>query len=1000
MNTGTPERPVRKGIQNLHGIIYKIRIRQLLLLIFGLLSLIAIAAISWNAVGVYQQYIHAENMAGSNVVGEQSLALNVYLARERGLTAALLANRGIYDDRNRQHLNHLRQKSDESLRLLFQKISQFPRLPTISLVHKHVTAVQQRLEQIRLQADHSLDKEGVKFDYTVWIKAITGCIEEVATANRIVSTPVDKIDHAVLYGTTVKEAFFNLSENAGRERALISAVIAQHRPFNAEEYDLLRIYKHTRDVIGKQMDDMLGFFPDTAEILAAQENLQHTYKKNYQALLSAVMQSSRNGLAYPVTAREWFDRSTEAVDAIINLSGAIDSHINDDIELIKSHSRNTVTALFFTVLLVMMIFTIAFAITFQRIIMPLRELEWSANTIARGDFSVPVQIFSKDEFADVAKAFEVMRDYLLNDRERRQKAEDQLRKLSTAIEQSTSSIIITDIHGVTEYVNPQFYQTTGYTPEEVIGHKFNLRGTDKKILPSHDDLFRTIRNGHVWQGELLNKKKNGDLRWDLVSVSPVRNREGKIAHFICIQHDITERKALEKRLDYMAYHDELTGLPNRTLLIDRFEQHCVTAKRLNEKVFLLMLDLDRFKLINDSLGHRIGDRLLVEVANRLKQTARGSDTVARYGGDEFVILASGFSDKDMPIDLSKRLLSAIEQTLAIESYQLHVSASIGITLWPDDGDDMDTLLRQADTAMYHAKSLGRGQFQFFTRELNQQVTQRLRLENDLRDAIENQEFEIYYQPQVSLKSGKIVGAEALIRWNHPELGLVSPDQFIATAEDTNLIIPIGEWVIRSALKQAIEWKKLGHTTLSMAVNVSTRQLDDASFISQLISSLETFGLEAEYLEIEITESSVMSQPEKMLYVLNSIKSLGIKLALDDFGTGYSSLSYLRRFPFDKLKIDRSFIKDIASKPEDAAIIRTIGEIAHNLNMTVTGEGVETDIQATYMRHCGCDEIQGYLISRPIPAAQFELLLRQSATYLPRIADESEPSSTLHAELDS
>ncbi|MCW8906230.1 MAG: EAL domain-containing protein [Sedimenticola sp.] len=955
---------------------HRLRVRSLLLLIFGLLTLIAAAALTWNALHVYKDYRQAGQMAGANAVGQQSLALNVYLARERGLTAALLANPVAMTEQSQAALDQLRAKSDGGVAKLKEQVEIYARLPTVHSVSRRVGLLPSRLRMARDQVDLSLSRGRVGYHYTEWIVAITSLIEEIAAINRVVTAPVDETDHAILYGSAVKEAFFNLSENAGRERALISAVVAQGRSFSDGEYEKLANFQYTRRMIEQQINDIVHFFPRTPEIDQARTEFRETYNREYQLLRNRVLTSSRSGQPYHVTAPEWFERATDAVNAIVGFSRAIDLHISDDIDLIKRRSQGTVAALFATLLLVLSIFFVAFVVTYRRILAPLKTLEDSANIIAGGDFSTTRQDISNDEFGDVARAFEVMREYLQHDRDRRQRAEYQLRKLYTAIEQSISSIVITDTRGVVEYVNPQFYRTTGFRPDEIIGHLFDLQGPVDNQSTSYSELLQTISKGQVWQGELLSRKKNGDLYWDLVSISPVRGSDGDIAHYICIQHDITERKALEQRLDFMAYHDELTDLPNRALLADRFRQLCTRAQRFNSKVTLLMLDLDRFKLINDTLGHRIGDQLLVEVARRLKQAARGSDTVARYGGDEFVVLANDFTDNEIPVDLARRLVAAIEEPVTIEGYPLHISASIGISLWPDDGEDMETLLRQADTAMYHAKEQGRGQFQFFTSELNQRVSQRLRLETDLRKAIENREFEVHFQPQVDLPSGRIVGAEALVRWNHPQLGLVPPDQFIPLAEDTNLIIPIGEWVMQTAIRQQVAWHQAGHR-LMMAVNVSVRQLDHADFIPRLTSLLEEGGISPDDLEIEITESSVMGQPDKMLFVLNSIKSLGISLALDDFGTGYSSLSYLRRFPFDKLKIDRSFVRDIVNKPEDAAIIKTIVEIAHNLDMTVLAEGVETRQQAGHMRHSACDFIQGFLVSKPVPADQFLGLLQSS-----------------------
>ena len=982
MNTETSKVPVTS---RLLGLLCSLRIRQLLLVVFGLLSLIALSALAWNGLYVWRQFENVERMVESNAIGQRALALNAKLARERGLTAAILANPASHTAQIQTRLQALREASDLGLRTLFHELALHEgHMPMGRDLHQRLDRLDARLTELRARSDAALREGSASIGHHEWIEAF-------GMVNLMIVSPSQDEEHSSRYGLLIKEAFFTFSEFAGRERALLSAVIAQQRPLRMAEQQQLRFYQNITQEAEKRIQRILTLFPETEEITRAQAELATIYHEDYQALRQSILYHSQNTSPYPVDAQAWFEQATRAIDTILGLAHAVSLHLDEDIASQKELSRHTVYALIATVALVISVFIVAFLATYRRILMPLRTLEASAHTIASGDFSQATQVLAQDEFGELAQAFEVMRTYLFNDRERRRHAENELRKLNTAIEQSVSSIIITDINGTTEYVNPQFHATTGYPAEEVIGRKFNLLGSGETPHATYTELWNTIKSGGVWQGELLNRKKDGSLYWDLVSISPVRDKNNQITHFIGIQHDITERKEMEERLNYMAYHDELTALPNRTLLTDRFEQQVRQAQRSGDKIALLILDLDRFKLINDSLGHRIGDLVLIEIARRLTRTARGGDTIARYGGDEFVILASGFSDSDALIEIARRLVEIIAEPVVIEGHNLHVSTSIGISLWPDDGPDIETLLRQADTAMYHAKELGRGRFQFFTSELNIQTSHRLKLETDLREAIEQQQFELYYQPQVHLVTGKIMGAEALIRWNHPELGLVSPIEFIPLAEETQLIRPIGEWVLRTACEQAAQWQQSHHADFSMAVNVSARQLDDARFTEYLASMLEETGIRPGTLEVEITESSVMAHPDRMIGVLNTIKSLGIHLALDDFGTGYSSLSYLRRFPFDKLKIDRSFIKDVTHNPDDAAITQTIGAMAHSLNMTVIAEGVETDIQASYLQRCGCDEIQGYLISRPVPQQAFEALLDQPPPL--RLGDDkiSEPT---------
>jgi len=442
----------------------------------------------------------------------------------------------------------------------------------------------------------------------------------------------------------------------------------------------------------------------------------------------------------------------------------------------------------------------------------------------------------------------------------------------------------------------------------------------------------------------------------------------------------TRTRGLEvanQQLRHLATHDVLTGLPNRVLLDDRLQQAIAHANRDMRSFALLVCDLDRFKLINDSLGHRAGDELLQEVARRLSAVARTADTVARFGGDEFVLIGTSIGDSRDAEELASRVMEALREPVRIAAIDIHTSPSIGIAIYPDDGTTMQALLAHADAAMYSAKQQGRGQFRRYAPGMDAGTEDRVQLESELHNAVNANQFELHYQPKVDTRTGEVRSAEALIRWIHPTRGIVSPAEFIPLAEECGLIGDIGAWVIREACRQTRAWQMAGVPTLRVSVNLSASQFRDSGLVDSIRGALDDAGLEARYLEVELTESAVMSDPEKSIAVLEHLSAMGVLVSVDDFGTGYSSMSYLRRFPIDKLKIDRVFINEIVSRPEDASIVRAIVSLAHSLRLKVVAEGVETPAQLDFLKTAGCDEYQGYHFSRPLPAADFERLIRET-----------------------
>jgi len=464
--------------------------------------------------------------------------------------------------------------------------------------------------------------------------------------------------------------------------------------------------------------------------------------------------------------------------------------------------------------------------------------------------------------------------------------------------------------------------------------------------------------------------EQGEVRWFCVNGEPVFDESGIFRGYRGTGTDITARKISEQRIHHIAQHDVLTGLPNRSLLQDRLGQAIAYSTRSGHPVWVMLIDLDRFKFVNDSMGHKAGDVLLMTVAARLRSALRDTDTVARLSGDEFVVILTEHHDEHLSADIVQRLMDSVARPVMLGSTEFFVTCSIGVAVYPTDGAPADSLIEHADIAMYRAKKLGRNNFQFYTPAMNEEALERVRIEGALRNALERNEFILHYQPQVDLASGKIVGMEALIRWQHPELGMVAPNRFIGVAEETGLIVPIGAWVMRTACAQNKAWQDAGLGRLRVAVNLSARQFGAANLQDEIKTVLDDTALAPDCLEIELTESLFMSDVGLAVELLHSLKALGVNLSIDDFGTGYSSLSYLSRFPIDVLKIDRSFVADITRDANDAAIVASIVALAHNLKLSVIAEGVETEEQLDYLRRHGCDEVQGYYFSRPLPPQEF------------------------------
>ncbi len=551
--------------------------------------------------------------------------------------------------------------------------------------------------------------------------------------------------------------------------------------------------------------------------------------------------------------------------------------------------------------------------------------------------------------------------------------------LAKVFEHSGEAIMVTDRNHRVVEVNPAFVRQTGYTPAEVVGEPPGRL----QVLPSTaadlEAMRLEVETTGLWRGESWGRAKDGRAYPKWVTVSVVRDAHGEVTHHIANSIDVTEAKAAEDRIRHMAHHDTLTQLPNRVLLHARLEQAMATARRDGGQLALLFIDMDRFKDINDTLGHPVGDGLLVEVGQRLRSLVRDSDIVARLGGDEFVLVLTGTGPQAGPAGaaVAAKVLADLGRPYTVRGHELHSTPSIGIALFPEDGDDTDTLMKNADAAMYHAKSAGRNNAQFFTVAMNQATQHRLALEAGLRGAIDRGELFLDYQPQLDLRSGRIVGLEALLRWQHPEMGLIPPLTFIPVAEETGQIEAIGAWVLEEALRQVALWRAAGHAGLRVAVNLSAQQLRGDTFPAQVSQALHRHGLPGSALELEITESVAMRDPARTADLLRQLRHFGVALAIDDFGTGYSSLAYLKQLPLSCLKLDRSFVMDIERDANDAICTATI-QLAHSLGLAVVAEGVETATQLEFLDRLGCDSAQGYFIARPLPAADCAAFLGRRA----------------------
>lgn len=662
--------------------------------------------------------------------------------------------------------------------------------------------------------------------------------------------------------------------------------------------------------------------------------------------------------------------------------------------LIRTKLATTLSDIYINILILITFLSLILYLSIRYfVVQRVRALALATASISQHDWAVRVPQTGQDEISFLGRCINEMLlkindliDGLNSNIQQLERANLEARQLLVAIESSTSMVVILNKAWELEYANAQFWHVSGYSQaDNLVGknalllegnaaNTFQLKDIVAQLYGEtagqHSGLAGNAHSTNDWRAEYQATRRDGSHFWITQTISAIFSETGELEYFIAVGHDSTDRKANQERMEHLAYYDQLTGLHNRVLFKDQLRKALNSCQRNNTQFSLMYLDLDHFKRINDTLGHEAGDVLLVEVARRLRTCLREEDIVARLGGDEFAVLLQQVTNPQYAYSVANKIIAALNQPLVLHGKEVVIGVSIGITMAPNDSEDSDSLMKNADLAMYRAKEKGRNKFQFYTADMNVQVEYRLALENDLRRALKNQEFELYYQPVVDLRTGQIVSAEALMRWNHPQHGMIQPEAFIPVAEESGLIVPMGKWVIYNACQQAKNIHKALRRPITIAVNISARQLLDKNFVEGFRTALKETRIAPEWLAVELTETAVMTNGDRAIERLQQVRDMGISIAIDDFGTGYSSLSHLKRLPVDTLKIDRSFVEGLPTDEEDRAIVTLIVSMANSLDYRIVVEGVETSAQLTFLTLCGCEYAQGYYFGEPMSADKF------------------------------
>lgn len=967
-------------------------IRRSFYLMACLVALASAGAGYWQLADSRAKLQAVEWIHEANRVADAAQQVSASLAMERGITAAILANPGDAHASMRAEMRRARASADvyqNRLSAIADALSRRDIAHPLLSKLREMRQIRHHMDALRATVDARLDGQDNRLEAEHWIEQMTERIGSLQDLAAISMQPLRDNRYTLASALVIKDVLFTLSEYAGRERAAIGVAVARNTPLSAFAWRALEDQRVVADRARQRAEAILAHQPATPDLVQARLRFEVDYLGRYEALREQILASSLAGEPYPVDAEQWYREATVGVDSILGLSSALSAQFEADIAGLRSHAVTTQGMLILLFLAMAVLFCVAVQGVRRRVLHPLRALESAAATIAGGDLSQSLPVQRDDELGRLGQAFERMRQALLADQRRRERDTEALRKLNALIEQSATAMIVSDANGVIEYANSPFVAITGYTREEAIGRKAGFWRSERTSAALYRQMWETALAGKVWEGEMINRRKNGELYWASMILSPVSDEAGRITHFISVQSDISERRRIEERLNFLSAYDELTGLPNRSLLAQRFAEISPEAEHRGTMIGFVTIGIGRFKRINDSLGRDVGDQLLKVIAQRLGDCVDAADTVSRHAGTEFVVMVPDLVLRDQLHDKVARIIETLNLPVVIQGERLQPTINAGISLLPHDGGNLDVLLRKANIALHHAERHGLATC-LCTDALDQDAQERLALEGALRTSLESSALELHYQPKVDLLTGRVVGVEALARWAHPLTHeQVPPSRFIPIAEESGLIQHLGAWALRQACRQNKAWLDAGLPRVVVAVNVSANQLRQPGLVDTVAEILNDTGLPPALLELELTESALMEDPEQANEVLCRLKALGLRLAIDDFGTGYSSLAYLSQFPVDQLKIDRSFIKQITSDAASEAISTSVIALAHQMGLRVIAEGVETESQLAFLSRHGCDEIQGYYYSAPIPASALAVLLGSGRQLVPTESTDAE-----------